>query len=270
MPTVLGLCWHLYSDQNRTTVGNRMADITLTVKRTGDTDDSGSYWQSFTVPEIAETMSVLDALIWTQQNIEPTLAFRRACRVKMCGTCGVRINGREGVACGTLGRSLVGARGGEVRVEPMRHLPVVRDLVTDPGVFYQRLNQVGAAFTPKDDSLEPAQIMPDSKERKTINPHRECIYCGLCYSACSVAGLDSGYLGPAALNRAFALVSASRDGTGKQRLQASAGDHGIWRCHTIFECTAVCPKGIPITEAIEGLKRKVFVNKLKSLIGLGR
>ncbi|MFP6635362.1 MAG: hypothetical protein VCB79_05485, partial [Dehalococcoidia bacterium] len=60
------------------------------------------------------------------------------------------------------------------------------------------------------------------------------------------------------------------DGTGKQRLQASAGDHGIWRCHTIFECTAVCPKGIPITEAIEGLKRKVFVNKLKSLIGLGR
>ena len=127
----------------------------------------------------------------------------------MCGTCGVRINGREGLACGTLVRSLVGDRGGEVRVEPMRHLPVVRDLATDPGVFYQRLNQVGAAFTPKDDSLEPAQILPDSKERKTINPHRECIYCGLCYSACSVAGLDSGYLGPAALNRAFALVSDS-------------------------------------------------------------
>ena len=247
-----------------------MADITLTVKRTGDTDDSGSYWQSFTVPEIADTMSVLDALIWTQQNTEPTLAFRRACRVKMCGTCGVVINGREGLACGTLVRSLVGDRGGEVRVEPMRHLPVVRDLVTDPGVFYQHLAGAGAAFSPKDGGQEPAEILPDSKERKTIDPHRECIYCGLCYSACSVAGLDSGFLGPAALNRAFTLVSDSRDGGGKQRLQAVADEQGIWRCHTIFECTAVCPKGIPITAAIQGLKRKVVVSKLKGLIGLDR
>ena len=247
-----------------------MADITLTVKRTGAGGEAGPGWQSFTVPEIAETMSVLDALIWVQQNSDPTLAFRRACRVKMCGTCGVVINGREGLACGTLVRSLVGERGGEVRVEPMRHLPVVRDLVTDPGIFYQHLAGTGAAFFAKEDVQEPAVILPDSKERKTIDPHRECIYCGLCYSACSVAGLDSGFLGPAALNRAFALVSDSRDGAGKQRLQLAAGEQGIWRCHTIFECTAVCPKGIPITAAIQGLKRKVLISKLKGLIGLGR
>ena len=247
-----------------------MADITLTVKRTSTADEAGPSWQSFDVPEIAETMSVLDALIWVQQNSDPTLAFRRACRVKMCGTCGVVINGREGLACGTLVRSLVGDRGGEVRVEPMRHLPVVRDLVTDPGVFYQHLAGAGAAFSPKDGGQEPAEILPDSKERKTIDPHRECIYCGLCYSACSVAGLDSGFLGPAALNRAFVLVSDSRDGGGKQRLQVAATEQGIWRCHTIFECTAVCPKGIPITEAIQGLKRKVVVSKLKGLIGLDR
>ncbi len=247
-----------------------MADITLTIKRTSTADEAGPSWQSFQVPEIAETMSVLDALIWVQQNSDPTLAFRRACRVKMCGTCGVVINGREGLACGTLVRSLVGDRGGEVRVEPMRHLPVVRDLVTDPGVFYQHLAGAGAEFSPKDGGQEPAEILPDSKERKTIDPHRECIYCGLCYSACSVAGLDSGFLGPAALNRAFTLVSDSRDGGGKQRLQAVADEQGIWRCHTIFECTAVCPKGIPITAAIQGLKRKVVVSKLKGLIGLDR
>jgi len=246
-----------------------MADITLTVKRMGGANEAGPRWQSFTVPEIAETMSVLDALIWAQQNSDPTLAFRRACRVQMCGTCGVVINGKEGLACGTLVRNVLGDRGGEVRVEPMRHLPVVRDLVTDPGVFYQRLAESGAAFSPKDDAQEPAEILPDSKERKTINPHRECIYCGLCYSACSVAGLDSGFLGPAALNRAFTLVSDSRDGAGKQRLQVAAVEQGIWRCHTIFECTAVCPKGIPITAAIGGLKRKVMVSKLKGLIGLG-
>lgn len=246
-----------------------MASITLTVKRGSGTGDAGAHWQSFAVPEIAETMSVLDALIWTQQNIDPTLAFRRACRVQMCGTCGVVVNGREGLACGTLVRSLVGDRGGEVRVEPMRHLPVVRDLVTDPGIFYQHLAGAGAAFSPKDETQEPAEILPNSKERKIIDPHRECIYCGLCYSACSVAGLDSGFLGPAALNRAFTLVSDSRDGAGKQRLQVAASEQGIWRCHTIFECTAVCPKGIPITAAIQGLKRKVMVSKLKGLIGLG-
>jgi len=169
-----------------------MADITLTIKRTGAADEAGPSWQSFQVPEIAETMSVLDALIWVQQNSDPTLAFRRACRVKMCGTCGVVINGREGLACGTLVRSLVGDRGGEVRVEPMRHLPVVRDLVTDPGVFYQHLAGAGAAFSPKDGGQEPAEILPDSKERKTIDPHRECIYCGLCQEACPVDAIVEG------------------------------------------------------------------------------
>jgi succinate dehydrogenase/fumarate reductase-like Fe-S protein len=84
-----------------------------------------------------------------------------------------------------------------------------------------------------------------------------------------VAGLDSGFLGPAALNRAFALVSDSRDGSTKQRLQVVASEKGLWRCHTIFECTAVCPKGIPITAAIQSLKRKVMFSKLKRLIGLG-
>lgn len=247
-----------------------MENITLAVKRSAQTNDAGPIWQEFAVPVIAETMSVLDVLTWAQHNADPTLAFRRACRVGMCGTCGVVINGREGLACGTLVSSLVSGSGGTVRVEPLRHLPVVRDLVTDPAIFFDRLRAVDPNFIPGEDVPEPAVILPDSKERQTINPHRECIYCGLCYSACSVAGLDSGFLGPAALNRAFALVSDSRDGSTKQRLQVVASEKGLWRCHTIFECTAVCPKGIPITRAIQGLKRKVVVDKLKGLFGLGR
>ena len=245
-----------------------MDGITLTVRRSGGATP-GARWQDFNVPLIDESMSVLDALIWVQHNADPSLAFRSACRVGMCGTCGTVINGKEGLACRTIVRNLIGDSSSGVRVEPMRHLPVIRDLVTDPASFYDRLRKVDAAFSSVDDALEPASILPASKERKTIGPHRECIYCGLCYSACSVAGLDSGFLGPAALNRAFTLVSDSRDGAGKQRLRAVATEAGLWRCHTIFECTAVCPKGIPITEAIQGLKRKVVVNKLKGLFGLG-
>lgn len=239
-----------------------MENFTLMVKRTGDESGPSVFWQDFTVPVVSDSMSVLDALLWVQGNADPSLAFRCACRVGMCGSCGTVINGREGLAC----KTLVSTLGNSVRVEPMRHFPVVRDLATDPGVFYQRLRQSVSSLSPVDGQEGPAPISPDSKERKAIDPQRECIYCGLCYSACSVVGLNSQFLGPAALNRAFVVVSDSRDGETKRRLQAVSGEDGLWRCHTIFECTAVCPKGIPVTRGIEGLKRKVVVEKIKSLL----
>ncbi len=247
-----------------------MDTISLSVRRGSPEQNPTAYWQEFDVPIVEDTMSVLDALIWVQRNVDPSLAFRRACRVGMCGTCGVVINGREGLACGTLLGPLAGGEGGKVRVQPLRHLPVIRDLVTDPGVFFDHLRQVDPSLTPGPGLQEPVVLSPDSRERQTISPHRECIYCGLCYSACPVAGPDSGFLGPAALNRAFALVSDSRDVARNQRLQTVASEQGLWRCHTIFECTAVCPKGIPITRAIQGLKRRVVVDKLKSIFRLGR
>ena len=115
-----------------------------------------------------------------------------------------------------------------------------------------------------------APITPASRERRTIDPHRECIYCGLCYSACSVVGLDSNFLGPAALNRAFTLISDSRDQAAEERLRLVSGEEGLWRCHTIFDCTAVCPKGIPLTQAIQKLKRKAVASRFKRLIRLNR
>ena len=246
-----------------------MERITLAVKRTGAGAEAGTCWQSFSVPVVADSMSVLDALIWVQRNADPSLAFRCACRVGMCGSCGTVINGREGLACRTLVRHLLDSRGRTVRVEPMRHLPVVRDLVVDPAVFYQRLVEVVPYLSPEGNDQGPVAISPDSKERKTIDPQRECVYCALCYSACTVAGLSADFLGPAALNRVFALVSDSRDSAARERLRVVASEEGLWRCHTIFECSAACPKGIPITRAIQGLKRKVVVGKLKRMIGLG-
>jgi len=245
-----------------------MNDFSLAVKRTGANTDS--YWQDFKTPIISESMSVLDALIWSQANIDATLAFRCACRVGMCGTCGVVINGRERLACKTLVANQLEASGGAIRVEPLRHLPVIRDLVTDPGDFYRRLTAVKPNLSPDARTTEPAVITPDSKERLTIAPHRECIYCGLCYSACSMAGPDREFLGPAAINRAFALVEDSRDQSTEERLTVLGGSQGIWNCRTIFECTAVCPKGIPITLAFQKLKRRLLVDKIKGIFRLGR
>ena len=105
-----------------------MTEFTLTVKRGNGTTES-TKWQDFTVPVVSDSMSVLDALFWTQHHLEPSLAFRCACRVGMCGSCGTVINGREGLACRTLVRALIGdgasGQGGNIRVEPLRHLPVI-------------------------------------------------------------------------------------------------------------------------------------------------
>lgn len=248
-----------------------MDNFTLTVQRSKGGDIAESSQAVYSVPVVAESMSVLDAMLWARANEDSSLAFRCACRVGMCGSCGVRINGRESLACKTLVATELANQGSTIKVEPLRHLPVVRDLVTDPGDFYNRLTDVIPQFSPMDPEAAPVVIAPDSPERLSINPHRECIYCGLCYSACSMAGEDREFLGPAAFNRAFALVSDSRDGANTQRMDAVDGKRrGIWSCHTIFECTAVCPKGIPITLAIQGLKRKHFFAKLKSLFRLGR
>lgn len=245
----------------------------MAVQRSIEGGEPGQTESEFAVPVIAASMSVLDAMLWVRSNQDSSLAFRCACRVGMCGTCGVRINGREGLACKTLVSTVLashGGRGGTIHVEPLRHLPVVRDLVTDPGNFNRRLIEAMPQFLPASLDKAPAAIAPDSAERRAINPHRECIYCGLCYSACSMAGEGREFLGPAAFNRAFSLVSDSRDGARSQRLDAVDGNKGIWSCRTIFECTAVCPKGIPITLAIQSLKRKLFFEKVKAMFRLGR
>lgn len=244
-----------------------MQSITLKVKRTNNAaEDNGSFWQSFAVPFAGDSMSVLDGLIWVQRNADPTLAFRCSCRVGMCGTCGVVINGREGLACRTLIGTLVSDGSGEVRVEPMRHLPVIRDLATDMSVFNTKLRKAAPFGASESSDNGLAVISPGSNERQAIEPQRECIYCGLCYSACTVVGLNDDFLGPAALNRAFVMLLDSRSVSTPDGLDAVANEQGLWRCHTLFECTAVCPKGISPTLAIQRLKKKVIGQKLKRLL----
>ncbi len=240
-----------------------MADFSIVVKRIAPTPDDA--WQQYTVPVIAPSMSVLDALMWAQRNVDPSLAFRSACRVGMCGTCGVVVNGRESLACRTLVGEIVGD--GAIRVEPVRHVPVVRDLVTDMSSFHAKVQAVAPHNEYSGDD-RPTSVF--TADRNEIQSQRECIYCGLCYSACSVVGLDPGFAGPAALNRAFVVASDERNELADDILGHVANEHGLWRCHDLYECTAVCPKGISPTLAIQRLKRRVTTHKLRRLVRLGR
>jgi len=208
--------------------------------------------QKYWIPT-KEGMTVLDALVDAQRRLDPTLAFRYACRVGMCGSCAMVINGRERWACRTLLRTL---RSGTVTVRPLYHFPLIRDLVVDMAPVKDKMVAVGAAFAPADGRAGFATVGGDSRERRRIDEAIECIGCGMCVSACTMVANDPRFPGPAALNRLFTLEVDSRDAGHSSRAPVMLAEDALLRCHGQADCTAVCPMGISPTESILALRRR--------------
>lgn len=206
-------------------------------------------------------MTVLDALVEIQQAQDPTLAFRYACRVGMCGSCGMVVNGRERWACRTLLSTL---RGNEVTVRPLYHFPLIRDLVVDMGPFVAKMLAARAAFVPRDGAPEFAAIGEGSPERRAIDPALQCIGCGACLSACTLVAHDPHFLGPAALNRAFTLMADSREGGKADRWNPLLSEDALWRCHGQANCTEVCPMDLSPADAILRLRRRALATLLRA------
>jgi succinate dehydrogenase/fumarate reductase iron-sulfur protein len=207
-------------------------------------------WDTVTVAT-AEDTTVLDALVEIQRRQDPTLAFRYACRVGMCGSCAMVIDGRERWACRTRLASL-GA--GPVTVRPLYHFPLLRDLVVDMAPFAARLAEVGAALVPATDPEPYALIPADSAERRDIDEAIECIGCGMCVSACTMVAHNARFPGPAALNRAFTLQRDRRDDAGPARWAVLLSEDALTRCHGQAGCTDVCPMGLSPTTSIVRLR----------------
>jgi fumarate reductase iron-sulfur subunit len=214
----------------------------------------------YRVPRI-EKMTILDVLVYIQRHHDRSLAFRYACRLGMCGTCTVMVNDVPRWAC----RTSIERLGGEtIRIAPLRFLPVVKDVLVDYEPFFTKYRAAQSYFVPRQEPTEAAPISPASRERRAIDPNLECITCGACYASCTMLAHDAEYLGPAALNRAYTLVRDSRDGLRRGRLAAVGGEHGCWRCHSLFNCTEVCPKHLSPTRAIQGLKRAIVLDWLRT------
>ena len=195
--------------------------------------------------------TILDVLIRIQKEQDPTLSFRYACRVNMCGSCGMVINGREGLACKTNVSDFAGRD--PITIRPLNHFPVVKDLVVDMDPFFQHYEACLPFFDPKEARTEPAIIRPDSAERQAIGLATECIACGCCVSSCTMANYHQSYAGPAPLNRAFTLLMDSRDGLFEERMDRVLAS--CYTCRTEFNCTEVCPKEISCTRAIKYIQR---------------
>lgn len=208
--------------------------------------------QRFWVPA-KEGMTVLDALVDAQRRLDPTLAFRYACRVGMCGSCAMVVNGRERWACRTLLKSL---KSGIVTVRPLYHFPLIRDVVVDMAPLAEQTARVGGAFVPAEGTPAFARVGRESTERRRIDPAIECIGCGMCVSACTMVANDERFPGPAALNRLYTLTQDSRDGGQAGRAAVMLSEDTLTRCHTQANCTDVCPMGISPTESILALRRR--------------
>ncbi len=214
---------------------------------------SGDF-QSFEVPRY-ESQTVLDVVTHIQRALDPTLAYRYACRVGMCGSCAMTVNGVARWTCRTHVDKV--ARDGTLEVGPLRNLPVIRDLVTDMTAFFDKWDRAKGQFQgAKDRTDDFAKVEPQSAQRMQVDAAIECIGCGVCYASCDIVSNSPDYLGPAALNRAWTLVNDARDVARTQRLSTIAGDAGCHACHTQMGCTERCPKGLAPTASIAGLKRE--------------
>jgi fumarate reductase iron-sulfur subunit len=205
----------------------------------------------------AGSQTVLDVVTHIQRHLEPSLSYRFACRVGMCGSCAMTVNGQARWTCRTHVAKVV-TGDDTLEIAPLANLPVIKDLATDMSEFFDKWARAKGSFkgtTTRHDDF--ARVEPKSPARAAANAGIECIGCAVCYASCDVVAWRPDYLGPAALNRAWTLVNDVRDASGVERLRAVAGDAGCHSCHTQGSCTERCPKQLSPTLAISGLKRTV-------------
>ena len=200
--------------------------------------------------------SVLDVVTFVQRHLDPTLAYRFACRVGVCGSCAMTVNGRPRWTCRTHVAKVSG--GGRIEIGPLANLPVIKDLATDMRPFFEKWEQAKGSFVPSKSRNDPIEtIEPGSAARMAANAAIECINCGVCHAACDTVRWNASYLGPAALNRAWSLVNDTRDAGNPARLRAVAGSGGCHACHSHQSCQELCPQALNPTRSIAGLKRRV-------------
>jgi len=208
--------------------------------------------QAYEVPRLPN-QTVLDLVTWVQRHVEPDLGYRYACRVGMCGSCAMMVNGKPIWTCRTLARDAADA--GALEIRPLRNLPVVKDLATDMAPFFDRQRRADGRFFGRD-AEDFARIPMDAPKRAQASAGIECIGCGVCYAACDTVAARADFFGPAALNRAWTCVNDEREAAPRRHLAAIA-DQAVL-CHGQENCVAHCPVGLDPARGIAGLKRALL------------
>jgi succinate dehydrogenase iron-sulfur subunit len=237
-----------------------MKTITLRVSRYRPEIEREATVQDYEVP-CPKDWVILDGLNYIKDRIDGTLSYRWSCRMGICGSCGMTVNGEPKLTCATF---LAEYAPGPVRVEPLRHFPVIRDLVVEIGDFMRKLAHVKPwIIRDEEPPLSEGAYPQTPEELREYKPFSMCINCMLCYAACPIYGLDPHFIGPAAIALAQRYNLDSRDRGAAERLAILSEHEGIWGCTFVGECTTVCPKNVDPAGAIQRYKLQAALESLK-------
>ena len=248
-----------------------LLDVTLQIFRYKPGEQP--HYDTFTV-QVDDTAHVIDAIDTAWAEHDHTLMFRRACHHSSCGSCALRINGVEKLPCITR-FSEVWDEHSPLRLDPLRNFPIVSDLVVDVSGFFQRMSASNMTITRDAESTLPLSVddlaevvqpkaveLPDNLTR--FNRFENCIECGICMSACPTMAVDNKFMGPAGLAAIYRACQKTDDPNEKAHLLALAdGEHGVWRCHSAFECAEACPQAVDPAGKIMALRREITANRFK-------
>ncbi len=214
-------------------------------------DDGETVFQGYDVP-YQEHWVVLDALNWIKDTVDGTLSYRWSCRMGVCGSCGMMVNGEPKLTCAAFLREYYP---NPIRVEPLSYFPVERDLMINIDGFLDKLQSIKPwLIRDEEQSLEDGEYLQTPGELAKYKQYTMCINCMLCYSACPVVGVEEDFIGPAVIALAQRYNLDSRDQGAAQRHQVLGADEGAWGCTFVGECTEVCPKNVDPAGAIQQAK----------------
>jgi len=227
------------------------------IKRHDPEADNPERWDTFRL-EVEPAERILDALVRIKDTLDGTLTFRRSCAHGICGSCAMMINGQNSLACQTLIKDLPR----KITLEPLPALPVIKDLVVEMDSFFNK-NELVLPHLINNEPPPERERLQSPEDQKKIVESGTCIMCSCCTNACPSSWYDGEYLGPAALLKAHRFIFDTRDRAHDERLKKLTQPHGLWRCHSIYNCVEACPKDIDVTRHISELKRLAAKKKLK-------
>ena len=237
--------------------------IVLEVTRYRPEEEAEPTVQEYEVP-ITPDWVILDALNYIKDDLDGSLSYRWSCRMGICGSCGMMVNGEPKLTCATFIADYVP---GPVRIEPLKNFPIIRDLTIEMSDFMTKLKDVKPWIIREDEKpVEEGEYLQTPAELDSYKQFSMCINCMLCYSACPVYGLDDAFSGPAAIALAQRYNMDSRDQGAAERLGILSEHDGIWGCTFVGECTKVCPKHVDPAGAIQQYKVTATTEWFKSLL----
>jgi succinate dehydrogenase / fumarate reductase iron-sulfur subunit len=230
--------------------------VTLKIFRYNPEADKKPRYEKYTV-EAHPTDRILDLLEYIKGHIDGTLSFRRSCAHGVCGSDAMRINGRNHLACKVLVKEL----GSRITVEPILGLRVIKDMIVDMEPFFENYRSV-MPYLINDDPPPKQERLQTPEQRERFDDTTKCIMCAACTTSCPSFWASDRYVGPAAIVAAHRFIFDSRDQAGAERLKILNDQWGVYRCHTIFNCTEACPREIQVTQAIGEVKRAIATGKI--------